>query len=307
MTSRNRVLIVSFLSMISAVLFLASALDVYRYTQEIQEEQSRSLATQEEIHNKLQASRAFWKQTLLQKEDEVQGLASRVSNLETKEKEISEALLKNMSEKERAERDLQKALKVDVELLAKYSKNYFLNEHYVPKAVVSIPTNYTIQGRQIEIHKGVSPFLLRMLQDAHKAGAPLYVVSGYRSFESQKQLKSLYIQKNGKQEADTFSADQGFSEHQLGTTVDVSSDQNLETAATIAFEKSTSFAWLQKNAHRYGFILSYPKNNTYYIYEPWHYRFVGVELATWLYKNNLHFSLVSQRVLDTYVTKLFDN
>jgi LAS superfamily LD-carboxypeptidase LdcB len=74
----------------------------------------------------------------------------------------------------------------------------------------------------------------------------------------------------------------------------------------VAFEKSTAYAWLNNNAYQYGFILSYPKDNVYYQYEPWHWRFIGVELATKLHNENRKFSDMDQREIDTYLIKIFN-
>lgn len=70
---------------------------------------------------------------------------------------------------------------------------------------------------------------------------------------------------------------------------------------------SPSFEWLKEHAHDYGFILSYPKGNEHYMYEPWHWRFVGVALATSLYERKLNFYDIDQREIDSYIGKLFDN
>ena len=67
-----------------------------------------------------------------------------------------------------------------------------------------------------------------------------------------------------------------------------------------------AYTWMQANAYKYGFELSYPKANGYYVYEPWHWRFVGVELATKLYNDHANFYDLDQRTLDTYLIKIFD-
>ena len=104
--------------------------------------------------------------------------------------------------------------------------------------------------------------------------------------------------------ANAFSADQGYSEHQLGTTIDFTTDAIGSSFS--GFEDTASFEWLMENAHRYGFILSYPDNNAYYQYEPWHWRFVGVDLARDLHRDEKGFYDLDQREIDTYLIKLFD-
>lgn len=200
---------------------------------------------------------------------------------------------------------LQKLSQVDPELLKKYSKVYFTNENYVPANLVTIPVENTYSAKREEQFLLESwSYLKNMLDSAKANGVQLYVKSGYRSFEEQKSLKSAYTVTYGKGTANAFSADQGYSEHQLGTTIDfITTGLNGNLTG---FEKTPAYEWLQANAYRYGFILSYPKGNAYYVYEPWHWRFVGVKLATYLHDNNRNFYDLDQREIDTYLVTLFD-
>jgi D-alanyl-D-alanine carboxypeptidase len=111
-----------------------------------------------------------------------------------------------------------------------------------------------------------------MLVVAENDGINLRIISAYRSFGSQSELKSSYLMTFGSG-ANKFSADQGYSEHQLGTALDFTTAE-LE-ANFINFDKTTAYQWLLNNAFKYGFILSYPEGNQYYQFEPWHWRFVG--------------------------------
>ena len=103
--------------------------------------------------------------------------------------------------------------------------------------------------------------------------------------------------------ANQFSADQGYSEHQLGTAIDLGMQgaQNLRTE----FASSTGYTWLTSNAYQFGFILSYPQNNVYYQFEPWHWRYVGVTLATKLHENKEYFYNMSQRDINQYLISFF--
>jgi D-alanyl-D-alanine carboxypeptidase len=94
-----------------------------------------------------------------------------------------------------------------------------------------------------------------LLEDAADDDIELFATSGYRSFEEQIKIKSAYATTYGTG-ANAFSADQGYSEHQLGTAVDFLTSY---TGLTTAFENTQAFEWLQKNAYKYGFVLSYPK------------------------------------------------
>jgi len=198
--------------------------------------------------------------------------------------------------------DLDKLAKTDPELLRKYSKIYFLNENYSPTGAVSIDKKY-VYGDSESIHEKVWPFLDDLLEDAEDDDIDLKVISGFRSFGTQAALKSGYKVTYGSG-ANAFSADQGYSEHQLGTTVDFTTDA-IGSSFT-GFDQSEAFSWLTKNAYRYGFVLSYPKGNTYYQYEPWHWRFVGTDLARDLHKNGKSFYDLDQREIDTYLITLFD-
>ena len=126
----------------------------------------------------------------------------------------------------------------------------------------------------------------RLSEEASTLGYRIIGVSAYRDYDYQKKLYQYYVDAKGKEYADLCSARPGHSEHQSGLAIDVMGsnlDYNL-------FEESEEFTWMSENAHHYGFILRYPKGKehiTGFKYEPWHYRYVGVELATTLYQKNL--------------------
>jgi D-alanyl-D-alanine carboxypeptidase len=201
---------------------------------------------------------------------------------------------------------LEKLSKTDKELLQKYSKVYFLNENYVPLQLTTIDDRYIYdKTKTLQFHTLALPSLTRMLSEASTTkNIAIRVVSAYRSFGTQADLKSNYTVTYGSG-ANRFSSDQGYSEHQLGTAVDLGTPYP-DTLLMVSFENTQAFNWLTNNAYRYGFILSYPKNNAYYQYEPWHWRFVGVQLATYLHNQNKHFYDLEQRLIDTYLVNIFD-
>jgi len=200
--------------------------------------------------------------------------------------------------------NLDKLSKTDKELLQKYSKVYFLNENYTPANIKPINEKYILEGREPQFFQGDAlPFLTNMIDRARRANIDLQVVSAYRSFDTQGDLKGNYTQTYGSG-ANTFSADQGYSEHQLGTTLDFS--DAATNGPYLSFQDTESYNWLLKNAYRYGFTLSYPDNNGFYIFEPWHWRFVGTDLARYLHNEGLHFYDMDQREIDTYLIKIFD-
>jgi D-alanyl-D-alanine carboxypeptidase len=200
---------------------------------------------------------------------------------------------------------LEKLTKTDPELLQKYSKVFFLNEHFSPDRVVDIPKKYLYNEQNPEVvHEKVWPYMQKMLDKAGAEGQKLYVQSAYRSHDEQRHLKAAYSVIYGAGTANQFSADQGYSEHQLGTAVDfITSGLGGQLEG---FEGTTAYNWMQNNAHKYGFTLSYPQGNAYYIFEPWHWRFVGVSLATYLHDQGKNFYDLDQRTIDEYLVKIFD-
>jgi LAS superfamily LD-carboxypeptidase LdcB len=199
---------------------------------------------------------------------------------------------------------LDQLSKSDPKLLEKYSKVYFLNENYVPESLASIPTEYLFNKEaSMQVHYQMYPFLDRMIKGAAQEGKQLKIISAYRSFNTQSSLKSSYKVTYGAGTANKFSADQGYSEHQLGTAIDFTT---LGTGSNFnAFDSTAEFTWLMNNAHKYGFILSYPKGNSFYVYEPWHWRFVGVDLATRLHGENKNFYSLDQRDINNYLLLIF--
>lgn len=200
--------------------------------------------------------------------------------------------------------DLDKLSKTDEELLQKYSKVYFLNENYIPSKLRKIDDEYILANRDVQFfHGDALPFLEDMMKDAEDDGIDLKIASAYRSFDAQTELKGQYTQTYGSG-ANAFSADQGYSEHQLGTTADLTSTTVGGTYTT--FKDTSAYQWLLDNAYKYGFIESYPEDNGFYVFEPWHWRFVGTDLARDLHRADAHFYDWDQRKIDTYLLNIFD-
>ncbi|MCK5588685.1 MAG: D-alanyl-D-alanine carboxypeptidase family protein [Candidatus Pacebacteria bacterium] len=199
---------------------------------------------------------------------------------------------------------LEKIKKVDKELLAKYSKVYFLNEHYTPKNLEDIEEKFLFNtGKKLQIRKEINEFLEEMFEDAKDDNIILKIISAYRSYEYQGQIKDNGSIIHGQDYADKYIADQGLSEHQLGTTIDIVSKSGKMTG----FDDTEEYQWLLDNAHKYGFILSYPEKNYYYNFEPWHWRFVGKKLADDLYDDKKYFYDLSQRNINKYTQYFFDD
>lgn len=199
---------------------------------------------------------------------------------------------------------LEKLSETDPELLQKYSKVYFLNENYTPERLAAIDKRYLYsESRPESFNAEAWPRLKRLLDDAGESGVTVYVRSAYRSFDEQAALKNAYTVVYGSG-ANTFSADQGYSEHQLGTAVDlITSGLGGQLDG---FDGTPAYRWLLNNAYRYGFVLSYPEENRFYVFEPWHWRYVGVKLAGDLRASGKHFYDMEQRAIDAYLVDLFD-
>lgn len=244
----------------------------------------------------------------------IKELTEQLSTAEAERTQLSDALARERAKTGSFEQQisdisgtvgtLTKLATTDPELLAKYSKVYFLNENYSPSELTRIDAELLVDpSRTLELHAKVSPHLEKMFEDAEDDGIELRVASAYRSFGTQAALKNGYVVSYGSG-ANRFSADQGYSEHQLGTTVDFSTP--VLGSAFTNFASTEAYEWLLRHAHRYGFVLSYPEGNSYYMYEPWHWRYVGIELATRLHRDGKHFYDLDQREINTYLASLFD-
>ncbi len=237
-------------------------------------------------------------------------LETTIEKLEDAEKDLEREQERNEEFADQLRRlsgtvkDLDKLSKTDEEILQKYSRTYFLNENFIPMKLAKIDNRYVMPDKKdLYFHGNAVEFLEDMLDDAKEAGYDVRIISAYRSFDEQTALKGQYTQIYGSG-SNAFSADQGYSEHQLGTTVDIV-DINTRITSN-SFAETEAYKWLQDNAYRYGFILSYPENNEFYIFEPWHWRFVGVDLARDLHRQDTQFYEWDQRKIDEYLIKVFD-
>ena len=294
-----------------AVLLIALIAGYVYHTnaQDISLAENRKLATEiSKLEKENQTTRDLLKETTEQLQATIRQLEE---NLEETTEELEEK--ENIIEQSKEQVDnvvetigrLDKLSRLDPELLLKYSKVVFLNEHYVPEELVPIKNKYLLQPeRNMQFHTRVYPELEEMINDARDDDINLKIVSAYRSFGTQRELKQNYVFTYGQSTANQFSAEQGYSEHQLGTTVDFTTP---ELGANFAgFEDTTAYQWLLDNAHKYGFILSYPADNPYYQFEPWHWRFVGTDLADYLDETNQEFYRLPQRQINEYLIDIFD-
>ena len=123
----------------------------------------------------------------------------------------------------------------------------------------------------------------QMATDAKALGFDLVAFSGFRSYEYQTTLYNNYVNRDGKEAADRYSARPGHSEHQTGLAFDIGEKSREDLWLTAEFGETPAGKWLADNAHKYGFILRYPEGKedvTGFMYESWHFRYLGVEKAT---------------------------
>jgi len=263
-----------------------------------------------------QAARISDQQTIITgREETILALETDLDNLKNDLEDLVENYQDELDRNEEFEDQLmdlageldefERLNEIDQELLIKYSKVSFLNENYIPSDIEQIDDKYILEGKKDQyFHGDAMRFLERMFDAARRDDIDLKIISAYRSFDEQNELKGQFTEIFG-EGANAFSADQGFSEHQLGTTIDITTP---EVGGTFnSFGETKAFEWLVENAHNYGFILSYPEDNTFYIYEPWHWRFVGRDLARDLNRDeDTTFYTMDQREINKYLLEIFD-
>lgn len=232
--------------------------------------------------------------------------AATVAHLDqlAKEKLLEEERL--AEEKRQEERLAQQQAKLDLESsfyenvitvsngdskLVLVNKNYALDSSYAPSDLV-LPNVLALgheQNKTIYLREEASQHLEQLFSAAEQEAGLIFLArSGYRSYETQVSLYQRYVDQNGQEAADRFSARAGHSEHQTGLAIDVTAD-SVNGQLTTEFGKTAEGIWLKDNAHRFGYIIRYlegRESETGYQYEPWHIRYVGVEAATEIYQNN---------------------
>ena len=176
------------------------------------------------------------------------------------------------------------------------NKFNYLDSNYIPENLELLNNSYAKSG--IYLVKEAKDNIERLIDKAKNDGMNIRVISAYRSYSYQENLYNNYVKNDGVENADTYSARPGYSEHQTGLVVDVTrafDDFNN-------FENTDEYNWMLENAHNYGFILRYPKDKediTTYSFEAWHYRYVGVELAQKIKASNLTFDEYYVRYLES--------
>lgn len=166
-------------------------------------------------------------------------------------------------------------------------KGFSISKDYVPEDLVEV--NIPTATKNNQMRSDAAKALETMYEDAKKEGLILAVNSAYRSYEEQQKIYDEYFRIYDEVTAASLVAVPGTSEHQLGLSVDLTSQSVMDGQYGV-FGSTPEYQWVIKNAHKYGFILRYPSDKidiTGIANEPWHYRYVGVELATQLYEEGL--------------------
>lgn len=167
------------------------------------------------------------------------------------------------------------------------NKYYQLSEDFEPNNLVNMSLSYAYENNVID--EEVYEHYIDMCNAAKdEKGFTLITTSSYRDYENQLDLYEYYKGLHGTTWADSYSARAGHSEHQTGLALDIVSYNNNMND----FENTEEYLWLKDNCYKYGFILRYPEdkeNITGYNFEPWHYRYVGIDVATYIYENDITF------------------
>ncbi len=198
---------------------------------------------------------------------------------------------------------LDKEYYKDTKIKDKYSIDMLVNkynglsENFEPKNLTKIPSEYCLDKTEEEfLTKEALNAYVEMKEAATAEGYSILINSAYRSYKDQNEVYQTYYNLYGENYVKKYAAKPGYSEHQTGLSFDVAS------AHSNIFENSKEFNWMKENAYKYGFVLRFPKTKeevTGFKYEPWHYRYVGKDIAKYMYENNLTFDEYYARFIDT--------
>lgn len=167
------------------------------------------------------------------------------------------------------------------------NKYYQLGKGYEPDNKKLISTTYSNWNNSYLEGTTYDAFM-KMVKDAESEGYYLVNTSAFRTYEDQESLFNGYLKTNGEEWTLKSSAKPGHSEHHTGFATDIVK----RGVSMYSFGETKEFTWVKNNAHKYGFILRYPDGKEYltgYMYEPWHYRYVGKEVAEYIYENDIVF------------------
>ena len=173
--------------------------------------------------------------------------------------------------------------KFSVDMLV--NKHHHLDEAFVPDDLVFIDKDYASSEDLQCSHIAYNAFK-KMSEAASREGLQIIINSAYRSYQDQVDLVNTYLNSYGQSYVDKYVAKPGYSEHQTGLAFDIGS------GSVSVFANSKEYQWMQEHAHEYGFIYRFTKGFEYitgFRSEPWHYRYVGVDIATYMVEHNMSF------------------
>ena len=188
----------------------------------------------------------------------------------------------------------------DESFLILVNKQNPCGEDHAPASLSNIPAKLTLYGKDVQLDSTAALAAEALVLELHARGyEDVVITSGYRTYAYQQSLFNTYLgnekakhpnwtEEQCRAEVLTYSAFPGTSEHQTGLCMDLISTRNV--VLDESFADNPAYAWLVENAHNFGFILRYPEGRegiTGYSYEPWHYRFVGVEGATAIHEQGI--------------------
>lgn len=174
------------------------------------------------------------------------------------------------------------------------NKYNYLRDDFVPNNLVEMTTPYSKEG--IYLVEEARDNFYKLVDKAKEEGLTIRAISAYRGYTYQKRLYDKYVEVDGVNKADTYSARPGFSDHQTGLAIDV--DNTISSFEN--FTNTKEYQWMLDNSYKYGFILRYPSGKesiTTYQFESWHYRYVGLKLAKKIKASNLTFDEYFTRYL----------
>ena len=196
--------------------------------------------------------------------------------------------------------NLDKEFYTDSILIEEYSETVLANkyrqlgEKYVPDDLMKIQEKYSVDEEQY-LTKVAAEAFEEMAQAAEEEGYYILANSAYRSYQDQQETYDTYKEAYGQNYVDNYVALPGYSEHQTGLALDVASKTSN------IFADSEEYTWMLENSYKYGFIMRYPKDKeriTGYKYESWHYRYVGKEIAEYIFEHDLTYDEYYARFLD---------
>lgn len=184
--------------------------------------------------------------------------------------------------------------------------NPLTDKQYRPAALAlpSVATRTDKSQDERSVRTDIIPHVEALFAAAKAAGHDLKIGSGFRGYQLQQFYYTNYVRTYGQASADRFSARPGQSEHQTGLAIDLTTTDHV-CYLEECFGETPAGKWLAAHAHEHGFILRYHKGKesiTGYQYEPWHFRYVGKELATAIWRSGLAYEEVAPRLLE-YATK----